>query len=149
MEVTESVFAETTASSGDAAGTELVEVELIEASAIRRAPAGAAATGRTAATPRVSMDLDRWLTVDRQLHELYNLVEIAILQRDDARVAADDAATMQQVIATRLREWKTYARSLEARLHESQLENLELSCALKESARIAAEAARYLEFARR
>lgn len=148
MEVAESVFAEAHASSSAVPAAEVVEVELVEASAIRRAPQGAETMPRPTARPRVSMDLDRWLSVDRQLHELYNLVEIAILQRDDAREAADDAATMQQVIATRLREWKTYARSLEERLHESQMENLELSCALKQSAQIAAEAIATPAFAR-
>lgn len=114
-----------------------VEAEFVEASAIRRAPQGGTVEQGSA---RISMELSRWLELDHTLHELYNLVEIAIMQRDEARGASSDAEGRSELLAARLREWKTYARILEERLHTAQIENLELSFAVKRAADIAEEA---------
>lgn len=118
---------------------ESVEAELVseERGAIRRAPAGASPG---TANARITMDLDRWIDLDRKLHELYNLVEIAIMQRDEAREATENSESARQVTGSRLREWKTYARSLERRLNESRMENLELSFQIKRVADVAEQA---------
>lgn len=116
---------------------ESIQAEFVEAaSAIRRAPDSAA--GKPAA--RVSMDLERWLEVDRQFHELMTLIEVAIMQRDEAREEIAGIDAERELAAMRLREWKIYAGALERRLHEAQIENLQLSCAAKRTADIAAEA---------
>lgn len=115
----------------------VVEAEFVEASAIRRAPQGASADSGRA---RISMDLERWVELDHTLHELYNLVEIAIMQRDEARGATSKAEETGDLLMARLREWKTYARVLEERLHAAQIENLELTFAVKRVGQIAEEA---------
>jgi len=98
-----------------------------QVSHIRRAPR----PGQSGAVARISMELDDWLDVDRRLHELYGLCEIAIQQRDHARSdmqraqsEAIESQTRADKFAARLIEWKTYARKLEERLHEAQLEAL-------------------------
>lgn len=123
-----------------------VEAEFVQTSSIRRHPAGAS---DETSGPRISMELERWLDLDRTMWELYNLVEIAIQQRDDARADAGELDSERQVYAARLREWKTYARSLEKRLHAAQFENLELSFTVKRTAEVAQEAVALPAFARR
>ncbi len=125
---------------------ETVEAEFIEPrTAIRRAPAGGTPQPSRA---RISMDLERWLDVDRNLHELYNLVEIAIHQRDEARAETRDVEELKELVTNRLREWKSYARSLETRLHEAQMENMELTFAVRRTADVAEEALATSRFAK-
>jgi hypothetical protein len=120
---------------------ETVDAELVPEmhSAIRRAPAGASAAVSPRAA-RITMELDQWLDLDRKLHELYNLVEIAIMQRDEAREQTEQVESSRQVTASRLKEWKTYARSLERRINEARMENLELSFQIKRTADVAEQA---------
>lgn len=135
-------------------GVDAVDAEFVESTAIRRRPVGANSTApataetTTPAGARITMTLDKWLDVDRKLWELYNLCEIAIAQRDDARSEAGEIDSERELLMSRLREWKTYARKLEQRLHAAQIENLELSFTLKRSHDLAAEAIALPAFAR-
>jgi hypothetical protein len=131
-----------------------LEAEFVPA--IRRRPPVAArpAVERAEETarrpgPRVSMALEDWLETDRKMWELYNLCEIAISQRDDARDHIVKTDGQRDLLASRLREWKTYARSLEKRLHAAQIENIELSVALKRTHQVAAEAVALPAFSRK
>jgi hypothetical protein len=62
------------------------------------------------------------------------------MQRDEARDEASANASARQVTSSRLKEWKTYARSLERRLNEARMENLELSFQVKRTADVAEQA---------
>lgn len=94
-----------------------VETAPREALAVR--PVRDAGGEMAAQKGRVSMALSDWLQVDRTMHELYTLVEVAIQQRDDARGGAETTAE-------RAGEWEAYARELEAKLQAAHIENLEL-----------------------
>jgi len=125
-----------------------VDAEFVEeTSSIRRAPSAGEMTGGSGG--RISMELADWLEVDHTLHELYNLVEIAILQRDEAIAAREAAESKREVAGCRLIEWKTYARKLERRLQESQMENLALMHRASRAADLADEALELGPFARR
>ena len=122
-----------------------IEAEVIEPRRIRRAPSAEVKP----AGAKISMSLNDWLDVDHKLWELYNRCEIAILQRDDARTESHDVELERELLAARLREWKAYARGLEKRLHQAQLDNLELTFGLKSVAEVAKEALAAPAFAQR
>lgn len=115
------------------AETETLEIEIVEKGRIRRAPAAEAKP----AGASVTMALTDWVETDQKMWELYNLIEIALAQRDDAREALAAAALERELMAARLREWKTYARGIEKRLHSAQLRNVELVYGLRRIADVA------------
>ena len=78
------------------------------------------------------MTLDDWLHVDRTLHELRNLVEIAIMQRDQAQQAAQDEQHLRKAdenerdrLLENIHQWKDYAESLEKKLRQAYLRELD------------------------
>ncbi len=80
---------------------------------------------------KITMELNQWLDVDRTLHELYGLCEVALGQRDMARTdnkrlkkAKLRSDLRNEKLGNHVAEWKAYARKLEAMLHQSQLELL-------------------------
>jgi hypothetical protein len=120
------------------AAEEPIDAEFVETnSVIRRDPNKG----------KISMELDSWLEVDRKLHELHGLCEIAIMQRDDARRGIRNAHSHHQVTQTRLVEWKTYASKLERKLHEAHAEMLEMRHAIQRAADTADEALAISPFA--
>jgi hypothetical protein len=94
------------------------------------------------------MSHERYLELDRTLHELYSLCEIAIAQRDDARARAESAESDRQLYASRLKEWKTYAAKLERRLHASQIEEVQTAHRAQRAVDLAEEAIRLGPFSR-
>lgn len=117
---------------------ETLEIEVIPKGSIRRAPQSAAPMQKAGAS--VTMSLTDWVETDRTMWELYGLVEIAIQQRDEALETLRARDLERDLMATRLREWKTYARAVEERLHRSQLRNVELTYALRAMADVARQA---------
>ncbi len=118
-------------------------VEAPRASMIRRSPQTIEVEPEPVAEkvgPRVTMTHEQYLELDRTLHELYTLVEIAIAQRDEARAEAESAEGARDLYAARLREWKGYAAGLERRLHASQLEELRTAHTAVRAMEIADEA---------
>lgn len=90
--------------------------------------------------PRVSMSHASYLELDRTIHELYTLVEIAISQRDDALASAQSAEEARELYSARLKEWKGYASKLERRLHATQIEELKTAHTAMRAIDIAEEA---------
>lgn len=117
--------------------TETLEIEIIDKRSIRRAPVGAKPKPAGAS---VTMALTDWVETDKKMVELYNLVEIAIMQRDEALEALQAVQLEKDLISSRLREWKTYARGVEKRLHQAQLRNVELVYGLRGIADVARQA---------
>ena len=117
--------------------TETLEIEIVERGRIRRAPVSAAAKliGAT-----VTMALADWVETDKKMWELYNLVELAIHQRDEAHETLRAMELENELLGSRLREWKTYARGIEERLHRAQLRNVELVYGLRRIADVARQA---------
>lgn len=120
-----------------ASDLETLEIEIINKGSIRRAPLSTEAKPIGAS---VTMALDDWVETDRTMWELHNLVEIAIKQRDEANEALRALQIERELMGARLREWKTYARGLEKRLHTSQLRNVELTYAMRGIADVARQA---------
>lgn len=118
----------------------LVTEEAQERSQIRRNPRSASSLQGG----RVSMSLDDWLHMDRTLHELHTLVEVAIQQRD---VATQEISTLRDIIASRdlavdtmrqrLGEWKGFARRTEHRYFDALIENARLRHQLERTQQIA------------
>lgn len=88
----------------------------------------------------VTMPLERWLEVDRTLHELYQLCEFAIWQRDQANNRNESAEKRAQaleehvaLLSTRLHLW------MEERM-ENDRENKEIREEAEHMRRVAAEA---------
>ncbi len=119
------------------AETETVEIEIVEKGRIRRSPQTLDSKPVGAS---VTMALTDWVETDNKMWELYSLVEVALLQRDEAREAVAALQLERELMSSRLREWKTYARGIEKRLHTSQLRNVELICGLRRIADIARQA---------
>ena len=117
--------------------TETLEIEIVDKGRIRRAPLSSDVKPAGAS---VTMALTDWVETDHKMWELYNLVELALHQRDEAREAISAMELERQLMSSRLREWKTYARGLEKRLHKSQLRNVELVYALRGIADVARQA---------
>lgn len=92
------------------------------------------------AGPRVTMSHEKYLELDRTVHELYTLVEIAIAQRDEALESARAADDARELYAARLKEWKGYASKLERRLHATQIEELKTAHAAMRALDLAEEA---------
>lgn len=114
-----------------------------QVSHIRRSPR----PGQSGAVARISMELNDWLDVDRKIHELYGLCELAIDQRDHARTdmerardQAIESQTKADQFASRLIEWKSYARKLEEKLHAAQLEALAARHNAQKASEVADEA---------
>lgn len=120
------------------AETETLEIEIVpRGSSIRRAPISQDTKPVGAS---VTMALTDWVETDHKMWELHSLVELALHQRDEARDALAAMELERQVMASRLREWKTYARGLEKRLHTAQLRNVELVYGLRGIADVARQA---------
>lgn len=112
---------------------------------IRRAPVASA----PAKSSQVTMTLERWLEVDRTVHELYQLCEFAIWQRDQARnselTQSERAEALEEHVAllsTRLHLWMEENIQLERKSHETELE-------VERMRRVAAEALSLGAFDRR
>jgi hypothetical protein len=95
---------------------------------------------------RISMTLDDWLHVDRTLHELRNLVEIAIMQRDEAQATSQDLEDRQVAadddrdsLLEHIRGWKKYAESLERKLRKAYLNELEAEFTIRRLSDVAEE----------
>lgn len=117
----------------EAIDAEFVEEETVTPpsprAVVRRAPQAVAV--KPVASAKITMELDAWLDVDRTMHELYGLCDLALGQRDMARQdnkrlkkAKLRSDLRNEKLGTRVAEWKSYARKLEAMLHQSQLELL-------------------------
>lgn len=117
--------------------TETMEIEIVDKRSIRRAPAGLQPKPVGAS---VTMALSDWVETDKTMWELHSMVELALLQRDEAREALHAATLERELLVARLREWKTYARGVERRLHEAQLRNVVLVHGLRRIADIARQA---------
>lgn len=117
--------------------TETLEIEIIEKGSIRRAPMS---TDAKPVGASVTMSLTDWVETDHKMWELYNLCELALHQRDEARQALEARDLERELMGTRLKEWKTYARGLEKRLHRAQLRNVELVYGLRGIADVARQA---------
>jgi hypothetical protein len=113
---------------------------------IRRAPIHEEPVPAQLNGGRISMALDDWLHVDRTLHELRNLVEVAIMQRDDAlqreetlrdeHVASEDD---RDALIEHIHSWKKYAESLERKLRKSYLTELEAEFTIRRLSDVAEE----------
>ena len=116
--------------------TETLEIEIVGKRAIRRAPQSQVAK----VGPTVTMALDAWLETDRKMWELFHLAELAVQQRDEAREQYEALKTERDLLAERLREWKTYARHVQERMQRAQLRNVELVHGLRAIANVARDA---------
>ncbi len=99
---------------------------------IRRVPINDEPVAARLQGGRISMTLDDWLHVDRTLHELRNLVEVAIMQRDQAQAVAQELRDQQtateddrESILDHLQSWRKYAESLEKKLRRAYLQELD------------------------
>lgn len=117
--------------------TETLEIEIIDKRSIRRAPVGAQPKPLGAT---VTMALSDWVDADKTMWELHSMVELALMQRDEALEALQASRVERELLVARLREWKTYARGVERRLHEAQLRNVGLVQGLRRVADVARQA---------
>lgn len=87
--------------------SEYLDAEFVPASSsIRRQPTNTI----------VSMPLPKWLDVDRKLHELYHLCDIAIMQRDAARDLSSNEMEKVDSLNGELNTWIAYSEKLEQKL---------------------------------
>lgn len=104
---------------------EFDEIEKPASLGIRRSPLPTAPVSNA----QISMPLDKWLEVDRTIHELYQLCEFAIWQRDQARnqelTHSERAEALEEHVAlltTRLHIWMERTIELEQQAAQSALE---------------------------
>jgi hypothetical protein len=104
---------------------EFEDIEKPSTPGIRRSPLPASPTQNA----QISMSLDKWLEVDRTIHELYQLCEFAIWQRDQARnqglTHSERADALEEHVAlltTRLHTWMERTIELEQQASQSAVE---------------------------
>ncbi len=98
---------------------DFVEVEFIDADF---EPKPKSVVKRKPSAGQVSMPIEKWVSLDRKLHELYTYCEIASMQRDEARKLTAEEMAKNLALAKDARDWKVYSELLEKKLLDAHAE---------------------------